>query len=81
MRPVKHSGLIIEVDCDTGPCPFLHLSTESFQKGFDITPLDIPGNGLDKDGRQGSSLLPVHGVIIALHAITDKAVSEGAEGD
>ena len=81
MRPVKHSGLIIEVHCDTGPCPFLHLSPEPLQKGFDITPLEIPEYGLGKDGLQGSSLLPVHGVIIAFIAITDNLASERVEGD
>ena len=81
MRPVKHSGLITKVERDSGPCSLLNSSPESLQKGFDITPLDVPGNGLGEDRCQSSSLLPVHGSIVAPNAITDKPASGlGSEG-
>jgi len=72
---VKHSGLITKVERDSGPCSLLNSSPESLQKGFDITPLDVPGNGLGEDRCQSSSLLPVHGRIVVQHAITDKSDS------
>jgi hypothetical protein len=72
VRPVKYSGLSIQVDCDPGSCPLLGGSSKPIQKGFDITPFDIPRNGLGKDGGQNPRLLPIHDRMIASGAIGNK---------